>query len=617
MAFRQFTPDEWVAELMSGLDFRRKFGLEASWGEMESIYYNVHPSMANDGPNIIMSTGDSLLSTLTVPKPRVLVKPGHKEAVDKVRLVETLDNLLLRELNVREEVDTIELHAYLFGNGIAKIGYDSEFGYNPDLDIGGALRFGFSLTQLNPQGTRRIEHDSGVAPGMPWISAVMPHDIIVPWGTMRLSKCPWICHRFVRHIDDLKADPKYKNTSRLTPTLSMEDFVGSYRSIISLWNAGGTTQRMAGSTLSKRGKRRNDLASTRDVSYVELYEIHDRRTGRILVIAPGHPSFLRNDINALQIQNRLPFIGTSFTPKSRSFWTTSDAYYLLASQMELSDIAVQRTKIRRIAVVKFLYDKEVIDDEQLNKLLSPDVGAAAAISSGQDINKAILPVQTQPDRSLIDEEEHIRRNTREQVGFSRNQLGEFASGRKTATEVQKVDQASARRLSRRGLAIKKLYEGIIETINGIVFEQWTAPRFIEVLGEQSGSEWVQITGPQLKSRFAYEVIFTDDEELRQRRLEALNMYITLSQDPSIDPAALRLYISNQLNDPEFSRIFNADIQNAMQILRLQSGVLTAQGANNGSGTSAGVSGPQGGTGPGSSNNSISNSRGLALGGLNT
>ena len=71
---KPFTPEEWGLEIQSGLDYRRKFGIEGAWGDLEAMYYNVHASMANDGPNTIMSTMASLLSTLPVHTPATTVK---------------------------------------------------------------------------------------------------------------------------------------------------------------------------------------------------------------------------------------------------------------------------------------------------------------------------------------------------------------------------------------------------------------------------------------------------------------------------------------------------------------------------------------------------------------
>lgn len=145
--------------------------------------------------------------------------------------------------------------------------------------------------------------------------------------------------------------PKNMQTSmsntrgKLEPTLSIEDFVNSYR----------TTQKW----------RMNNNTNTRTRDHVELYEIHDRKTGKIKVIARGHDKFLRNENNALQIDNVLPFTSMTFTPTTRAFWTTPDVFYLYHVQNELSDVARQRTKQRRISTLKFLYNEDVISEAEL------------------------------------------------------------------------------------------------------------------------------------------------------------------------------------------------------------------------------------------------------------
>ena len=151
----------------------------------------------------------------------------------------------------------------------------------------------------------------------------------------------------------------------------------------------------------------------------------------------------------------------------------------------------------------------------------------------------------------------------------------------TATEAGIVKQASDLRMSRRGIAIKTLYEDTISIVNGIIFEHWTIPRYVEVIGQQYAQDWQQFAGTSLKARYSYNVNFTDDAELRQRRIEALQIYQMMIQDPAVDPAGLRLYLSDAFNDPQFSRVFNADIQNAMQGLRLQAGILDPTSINSG------------------------------------
>lgn len=542
MSHKNPTPQEWLDHIRDGLEYRRLFGLEDRWGELEAIYYNVHRSMLNDGPNMFLSQGDAMLAQVTSPSPRIGVKPQTPGSVVRAPVLQSLDNTLMEELKIPEAVDTANLHAYLFGRGVLKCGFDSEYGYDPTQDVGGDLRLGMTLTQLNRQGTRRLEFDSTINPGMPWVRAVLPQDITIPWGVMDLHNTPWIAHRLVRHIDDLKADTKYSNTRNLKPNISMRDFTNSYRTAMSV----------------RLGHR------TEGPEWVEFYEIMDRRSGRIYAVVPDQDKYIRNDVNALQINNRLPYTSIAFTPRTRAFWTTPDAFYLLHIQNELSDTAVQRAKQRRLSVLKLIVDEGVVNEANMQKLASPEVGAILEIEGGRDLDKVLKIFQVTPNLFLAQEEELLRANAREQIGFSRNQAGEFSQGRKSASEVVAVSRSSQLRMSRRGNSVRGLYVDTIKVINGIIFKHWNFPRFVEVVGEEGAAKWQQFRGRDLAGKFSYKIDLVDEEVERQLKIEALQLYAAFSQDPSVNPVELIQWLTGQVNDPAFSRIFDADVRREMQ-----------------------------------------------------
>jgi len=299
-----FKVDDWLEEISSGLEFRRKYGLEDHWADLEALFYNVHVS-SQDGPNLIVSIGDSLLSSLCVPKPYISVKPRRNLGVTASRVLEGLDNDLLADTGLNEAVEDAVLHSYLWGVGILKIGYDSEWGWNPEFDLDPNDGLGLSLTSFSMKG-QRIEYDSDIRPGMPWVRAVLPHDIIVPWGVRDLTETPWIAHRIVRHIDDIKSDVKYSNKRDLRPVMSMDDFVQSYLSVVQPYRMG---EEMSSLTGRKEGHGKNE--------YCELFEIHDKRTGRVKVISTGNKGFLRDDVDMLNLKNGLPFVGMSLVPKPK------------------------------------------------------------------------------------------------------------------------------------------------------------------------------------------------------------------------------------------------------------------------------------------------------------
>lgn len=571
MAKNELTVDEWIEELDRGFDFRRRYGLEDTWAQNEALFFNVGQDQDTSAPNIILSSGDALLSTLSVPYPFIDIQPERYDAVEGATILRRLNNKLVKSMGIRQEVPHATINAFLFGVGIMKVGYDSEFGYDPTQDAMGGTG-GFTFSQHDKDGN--LIEFKGAQPGMPWVESVLPHDIIVPWGTLWLKKAEWIAHRVVRHIDAIKADPKYSGKKDLQPNMSMKDFVQSYVTPTKPWRI-GETQVMQGQDVEG------------ECEYVELFEIHDRRTKKIYVIATGHDKFLRNEEDHMQVHG-LPFVELSFVPRVRAFWRTSDATYLRQAQAELLDITIQSTKQRRLGALKFLYSKGAITEAELMKLLSTHIGVAAAVEGGFDIDKVIKTFQPTQNPQIYMEAEQVRRNSREIIGMSRNQAGEFEStGRRTATEAGIVDQASQMRANRRFLAVADMYTEVFEKVNRIITKFWKTPRLIDVIGENGLQTWVTYVGAQLKGEYSYSVGFSQDPPLSpmQRKQNALGIYQAMSQDPTVNPLELRKFLANAYDDVNFSRIF-------------QPGVLDG---GNGAGVQLQVPGMSGGGGQGQAN----------------
>jgi len=458
--------------------------MEDYWASLEDMFFSKSPEgdeghIIEKGPNIIYSTGDSLISALSVPYPRITVKPLHLKHVEGARVVEAIDNWLLTELDIPAQVEDMITHCYLYSRAMIKIGYDSEFGYDPDLDFSEGL--GATLSMFN-KGGNRIEY-KGTRPGMPWVQSVLPHDIIVPWGTRYLKDAPWIAHRVVRHIDDVKGDRKYLGLRDLEPTVSMQDFLNSYETVQKPYRVGETVAMATG-----EGK---------EASFVEIWEIRDKRTGKIYAIATGHDKFLRHADAPLQIEG-LPFTSLGFVPVTKAFWTTPSAYYLRFHQAELADISIQASKQRRLAVVKLLYQEGAIDDDQLENILSDEVGLGVKVNAGFDLQKAVAMFGAHNNLSLYQDAESVRRNAREIMGFSRNQAGEFeASGRRTATEAMTVERSAMRRVGRKFIALRRMYIEMFRKINQIIFKYWTGDRVIPIVGEDGAQQWVSYTAQDI------------------------------------------------------------------------------------------------------------------------
>ncbi len=536
MAKSPLTPMEWQIEIENGLEYRHIFGREAFWDVLEATYLNDPHSFAAIGPNLIYSMGDSLLSALIVPDPEVLVKPLSAQSVQSSPIVEAQSNQFIKTLGIKQEVEMALLHTYLYGRGILKIGYDSEFGFDHRHDIGGDQPAGITMTQFDGKGNR-IE--SGLAkPGQPWVRAVSPHDIVVPWGTKDLETAPWVAHRVVRNNREVKDDPKYKNTANLQPQISMEQFMSSY-------NRGAGNKRLG--THSLRTFRSNSKQV-----FNELWEIHDRLTGRVYVISPDYMEFLRDDIDAIQTIGT-QFVSVSFVRHPRTFWVTPQSYYLLPIQEIEFDIHKQAEKQRRINVLRFITDSTSLSDDEINKLVSGDVGAVARAKTQKPLKEVIVPVPQGSNLDLMAHAEFIRKDARDAVGMSRNQLGEFDKGtRRTAKEASIVQQGSQNRQSRRIDAMITLYLGTVHKLIGIVRRFWTLPHTVQV-----NDNWIFFTGDDLIGEFNYDISLSTKRHMSMtdRKMEALGLLANMAQYPGANLPAIEEQVVRVANDPTFANFF--------------------------------------------------------------
>ncbi len=538
MATSPLTAMEWQIEIENGLEYRRIFGKEEVWDTLESTYLNDPNSFAAIGPNLIFSMGDSLLSALIVPDPEVLVKPITETSVQSSPIVEAQSNKFIKTLNIKQEVELALIHTYLYGRGILKIGYDSEFGFDWRHDIGGQQNpAGFTMTQFNAKGNR-IE--SGLArPGQPWVRAVDPHDIVVPWGTKDLETAPWIAHRIIRRNSEIKQDPKYKNATRLQPQISMEQFMSSYH------RGGGTNKRLGSHNL-------HSFRSNSKQVFNELWEIHDRITGRIYVISPDHQMFLRDDIDAIQTIGA-PFVSVAFIRHPRTFWVTPQAYYLLQIQATEFDIHRQAEKQRRLNILRFITDSNSIGDDELNNLLSGDVGAVARAKTTKPLKDVIVPFPQGSNFDLMAQAEFVRKDARDAVGMSRNQLGEFDKGtRRTAKEASIVQQGSQNRQSRRVDAMIILYLDTVRKLIGLVRRFWTMPHTVQV-----NDNFVFFTGDDLHGEFNYDISLSTKRHMSMtdRKMEALSLLANMAQYPGANLPAIEEQVIRVANDPTFANFF--------------------------------------------------------------
>lgn len=508
----------WEEQIKAGEEFRKKEAFESKW-PMWREYYR-----GEWGPGIMPVNLFFMMMRTMVPRiyfrnPTVSIipaKPGYLNLAF-ARILERIDNSLMRQMEFKTHMKRIVRDAIMKGTGIGKIGFGGQF--SPS-----ALSEGLPLSR---QG-HRVEYLTTAEPDMPWFSRVSPSNFVVPRGQEHATGTRWMAEKIERPLEDVLDDPRFENTRGLKAVNER-------------------TMTVAG-------------MFTRPVKVVKLWEIHDWKTGMTFVIAPDHSSdnkVIYYGEDAYQSYGNFNYFPLIFNEDDEAFWGVPDSQIIEPYQLELNEIRTQAMKHRRVSLVRVLVKVGGMDPEEAEKLVSEDVQAVAWVKGQGDIDKItkVMQQSTIP-RELFAAAEVVMQDTRETMGFSRNQFGEFnsRSGDTTATEANIVRQAMDIRLDEKRDAVADLTVQVIEVLHSLIFDLWSVEQVVEVVGPGGLPVWVQLR-PELLRAGRYTIKIDPDQsvpetkQLREQR--ALLLYEQLKTNPLIDPIKLTQYLLTELKGPQF------------------------------------------------------------------
>lgn len=464
--------EDWKNRIKAGIDYRKKYSSFDKWEEYRKMYRGQWAEGIL-AVNKIFSYGRSMVPRVYFRSPRVCITATRPEMVWHARVVEAIDNMLIRETGLKRTLKRAALDGYLNGIGPIKLGYDSEFGYMPEQAIS---EDGQTVTQVGRKEGEKIEYNPFIKPGMPWAARVIPEDVVVPWGSSDPESLPWIAHYVLRPIDDVKEDQKYK------------------KSAVDLLKGTRSPERGGKDRPEFRPRHQRD----KDVVYAELWEVRDIKTKQIMVFCEDQ--MLLGDEDVLQVEG-LPWEFMVFNEDPEYFWPIADTSILEPQQKELNEVRTQSSRHRAITLLKFLYKRGAIKPEELDKFFSGEIGPGVAVDD-ESLAAAISVLQPHMPPELWREAEVILRDMRESIGFSSNQLGEFKGGTPpTKGEASIVEEAFDVRTDERKDIVSDVLVNIVRKWNQMIFQFWTEEKVTKIVRPEGTPAWIKYTGDQLKGEY--------------------------------------------------------------------------------------------------------------------
>ena len=513
---------KWEDRLKSGQEYMKDYARPDNWHLYRNYYRGEFPTgsagQRKYSTAIIFAILRSMIPRIYFTNPAITVTnevPGYYLAS---KIVQKIDNKMIRDSKLKYTLKEIIREAGLCGTIPILNGYDSAYGYDPAFketmtdEQGNEFDVGSTLLQFDTKTGDRLEYNSLIRPGQPWSDNIKPEKFIVPYGYARLWHVPWVARLYTRRLEDVKLDKRLKNTKNL--------------------KANGMTNF---SWFKEQQLHQKMISKDEKEEYVFLWEIRDLRTGRMMIIQEGNREFLYNEIDYLQKFGN-PYMELTFNYDSETFWGLPDAKYLEDQQLAVNEIRTLHMEHRRIAKARFVYDENIIDDEEVEKVVTEDTGAG--IKANGDIDKAIKQFQPYVPPDFNIDVDAIRKDAREMIGYGRNQVGEFEGGRRTATESNIVNMATQIRVSERKDIIADLLTDIIKKYNKYIFSEWHVSQVEDIVGPDGKRYWVSFNHKQIDSNYGFKVDPESGQPVSsdQRRQEAIAVAQYIHNSPIVQMA---------------------------------------------------------------------------------
>lgn len=513
----------WARQVQAGIEYRKKLAMEAQW-PLWNQYYRGRWRSGTLPVNMFFSMLRQTVPRTYFRNPAVSVSPdqGGFLAMAFAQILNRIDTKVFQEIGLKKQMKRIVQDAWFKGTAFGKLGLGGEF--SPGGEPGDM-----------PLGKRgeRTEYNFTVKERWPWFLRANTSNVILPDGLQTFEDARWWAHHIRRPKQDLLADPRVNSKA-------VRDAV----------------------TSTIEGTGLGDTRLTDKSEMVDIIELHDRKFGLVFAFAKHgtdkHQLLMppREDVLGARRPNIYPLI---FNPDDDNFWGVPDAAILEPSQLEINETNTLIMKHRRLSIVKLMYKKGTITEEQLANLISEDVAAGVAVS---DLGDAELSQIADIPQGLVLSKSLTMQDIRDQMGFSRNQLGDFQSrrGDTSATEAAIVNQGSEIRIDERRDAVADMLQDVAIDMHDIIFTYWTEKQVFELVGPGGVPVWVEAR-PSVLSLSKYRTRVDPDSGVHKtrehREQRAVEVYSILKTNPLIDPIKLTHYLLTELEGVQLDDLMRA------------------------------------------------------------
>jgi hypothetical protein len=447
--YKPDSPAWWQEQIQQGLEWRKKQGREDRWNDIQCYYEHSFQDYLQPNFNLIYMLASSLVPSLVFQSPSIINTPRRPEYQYWASFFDSVDNWLIDETELTGILEEAVLQGFLFNTFAIKLGYDFADTMDPKKEIV------FDRIPGVIDRTRRTNR--------PWFDLITPDRLVLAPGTKSMRNCRWAAISYTIPVTTMKK-LGYKS---IKPT-HMPDEIA----------------KLDGNQWTE------DHGDS--FGYVSFYEVHNADTREWFCIDTNGKIIKEKEVDPCQVDG-LPLEVLSFNPGVSSIWGTPDSLYIETQMLEGNECRRDGRFQRKAAILKFLYDRDMLTKEDVEKFLSgpPTVAIGVQRPDDKSLSDCILPLQPHVNSEYLEMQKSYLNDAQLLSGTGPNQAGMFASGRRTKYEAQVVEE---RNLLRTGSRRQKMADAVANLgykMNRLIINNWNAPIVAKVIGADAAMRWVR------------------------------------------------------------------------------------------------------------------------------
>lgn len=414
--------------------------------------------------NLTRNTIQRLVPGTYFTNPKVIITPKRAQDMENGRhkLNEAILNYEIERMRLKRQMKRAITDAFLCLFGVIKIGFDSEF----------RITSKKTKEHLNPENI--FVNTNSI-----WNLRVSPFKFYSDpqANNLDLSEARWVVHEIDRFLDDVKEDPFFENTVNLQPTS------------------------MVGSDIKTDSDEFTEKVQGMDHRLlVKLFEIWDRKTERVFIMAENHPKLLKKmkwpwDVGGFPFEViTFEYCTDKLYPK-----TNTDNFLHLQDWINHSITQVMENGMRNMPKTRV---SKRVKTEEINKLESPFIHA---IVRGEEQDFGLVP-QGQVSQDVYNGISIARDGMNIIGGLNELQRGGVPRGTRTATVANLLERNAAVLAGENVDAAQDFFKELSTKNLKLVHEVYGDEKIVRIAGDQPGTWTFQsYSSKDIKGDFDIEI----------------------------------------------------------------------------------------------------------------